>query len=317
MKRTISKLLGIAVLATAGIAGSLIAVTPAQATVQTCVPYPTTPTTTYPLDGHMFKCFPTARNGAETSLQNQMANSVNAGVARLSNAEKALLKANNVRIYVFYNGDDGLQTLGDPIAVKDGETARTYPWTNTTPQGPKTAIWAYTPAQWTALAGAIPTTYNGGQMTGTAAHEMGHQMDRQWAANNGYTPTVTAIISTNTTVNPIQAQAFITAVNWDGYRLSSLDIAYLKLFFPRYVETVNNVDKLKRDELFAEMFAKVNGGGAGGLTGTEDTWLGVHFPCSQWVVTYLHTDPHNGAPPPATPNGSICYSHTSWSEPAP
>lgn len=74
MKRTISKLLGIAALAIAGIAGSLITVTPAQAQVFSCINY--TGNGVYPGAGNKFKvCFPAAQP-VDTQRRNDIFNAI-------------------------------------------------------------------------------------------------------------------------------------------------------------------------------------------------------------------------------------------------
>lgn len=314
---TISKTLrGLAALAAfiiAGISATLIS-SPAHAAVRTCTDWPGGTGQPYPKNGNLKKCFPAPLTSAETYLQNDMMNNVNAAISNLTANEKSLMSSKGIVFYVFYNGVDAFDTLGDPNGVKPGETGRSYVWTNTTPVvGPKTALWPFTPNQWQALNGARPTTYNLQQFMGTAVHEAGHHMDRVWAQINGYAPTIQAIISTNSTLNPIAAQSHINALNFDGARLTAADIQWMKINFPHLIKTVKGVDRLATNEVFAEQFARIHGGGAGGASGAEATFLLQHFSCSNWVVTYLKTNNGNTPPTPAT--GSTCYNKSSWNDP--
>jgi hypothetical protein len=211
-----------------------------------------------------------------------MMNSVSSAVAQLSPDELTKLKNANVQIKVFYNGTDATQTLGENSSFppKPTETGRSWviPNANTANLSIATSsVWMFTLNQFNALNGAIPTTFNSVQSGGTAHHELGHQMDRIWATQNALAPTASALVTGNTT--PGFGQAFISALNFDGARLTSTDIQTLT-----------------------------------GQTGPLDTFIARSgkFPCAAWVVAQMHTN--NGTMPavPDTRTPGSCYGKTSW-----
>lgn len=298
--------------------------TPASATVQTCTKWPATPGTSYPLNGYLYQCFPAFRNVNEQTLQSQMMNAANAGVARLSSSERNDLQSHNVQIRVFYNGTDAFDTLAIPAgtgsepALKPTESGRSWIAPIYGLTVPTTTLFVFTQTQWTALNGAIPTTYNATQLGGTAHHELGHQMDRIWAQRLGYANfgTAPAVITLNAT-----NKNYGKAVNVDGARLSAQDVTTLQTLYPKFLTSTGG---LNFNEIFAEQFAMNTGGGSNGPTGADDTFLRSRFPCSLWYVTQTHsgTTATNTSPPtpPAAPGNNICLmpnsttSYTSWSQ---
>jgi hypothetical protein len=246
-----------------------------------------------------------------------MMNSVSSAVAQLSPDELTKLKNANVQIKVFYNGTDATQTLGENSSFppKPTETGRSWviPNANTANLSIATSsVWMFTLNQFNALNGAIPTTFNSVQSGGTAHHELGHQMDRIWATQNALAPTASALVTGNTT--PGFGQAFISALNFDGARLTSTDIQTLTNQFPSYLDLTQNPPLLRRNEFIAELFAVNVGGGATGQTGPLDTFIARSgkFPCAAWVVAQMHTN--NGTMPavPDTRTPGSCYGKTSW-----
>lgn len=102
MKRTLSKLLGIAALAIAGIAGSFIATSPAQAQAVTCIDY--TGNGVYPTSGNFFICFPAAAP-VDPARRNAIINTVQ-GLPRRTGTTAPLLvrdvlKAANHKYHYF------------------------------------------------------------------------------------------------------------------------------------------------------------------------------------------------------------------------
>jgi hypothetical protein len=238
-----------------------------------------------------------------------MMNAVNAAVASLAPDEKAKLKSRNIEIKVFYNGLDALQTLKEPSTLppRPTETGRTWvlPGNNTANLLiATTSIWIFSIDQFNDLNGTIPTSFNVRQISGTTVHELGHQMDRIWAQYNKLSPGDTAIMSYNSTKNPASAQAYAKALTWDSQQRSfDWNLAKRTRF---YASMPNGANGLKTNELFAEQFAIVNGGGA---VAAEDAFITQNFKCAASVIVYYHA--HAGALRP-TPDPNICYHHTIW-----
>lgn len=324
------KLLGAAALAFVGLASFSMS-TPAQAAVRTCTDW-LAGQTNYPNNGHLKKCFPAPLTAAETNLQNFMMNDINSAIAGLQAAEKTQMNLRDVTVHVFYNGTDALDTIPDPsgVTLKQTETGRSYVLSTSPGPNPKLLVWAFTQSQWAALNNARPTTYIVQQLQGTLNHEAGHHADRFIAQQNGYAPTASALMTNNTTQNPIAAQSWIKAFGFDAAKMSSSDVAYMVQNFPRLMTKVLRndpanpggpqilVDAVRTNELFAELFAGVHNGGAGGLTSSEAVYINAHFKCSRWVIIYMKTK--SGQTPPAPPSGgtvnapSECYNKQAWTD---
>ncbi|MBY0360258.1 MAG: hypothetical protein K2W82_19815 [Candidatus Obscuribacterales bacterium] len=119
MKRTISKMLGIAALAIAGIAGSFMLATPAQAvtTTITCTSYLPN-TNNYPRDqaGHAQLCSRTVVNGSNTTVTTPTTSRANilfgavSGAYAVNHSLPAVVKnrliADNVKYFFFNSRDD-------------------------------------------------------------------------------------------------------------------------------------------------------------------------------------------------------------------
>lgn len=303
-----SKFLGLAAIAAMTIGFASFS-TPASATVQTCTQWPATPLTSYPRDGHLFKCFPAPRNSNEQTLQSQMMNSVSSAVARLTLDEQTKLKNANVQIRVFYNGTDATQTLGESPSLPPHLNESGRSWVlpgNNTANLPiaTTSVWIFTLTEFNALNGAIPTTFTASQSGGTTNHELGHQLDRVWAVQNNLAVAATALMSFNATSSPRAAQAVAEAVLWD-YSQPGFDWTTAKTT-QFYTVDSNGHNAIKQNEVFAEFIAAFNGGG---VLPAEDLFLGSNFKCTTNVMAYLQN--HNGAMLSA-PDPQICYNHTAW-----
>lgn len=302
--KTFKKLLAAASLVLIGLGASAIS-SPASAAVN-CPKWPSPLGTNYALNGHIYNCMPTPRNGSESALQQQILNRVNAAVADFTGDMKTKFNAKNVDIVVSYNAVDGYAKAnvtpgsgGEP-ASSANESGRSWVLgnKNATIVNPTSMIFVYTQTQWSALGGAIPTSYNSTQVGGTLHHELGHQIDRVWAQYNGWAPAATAIVVNNST-----NANYGKAVNIDGQQLTAADITTIQNNYPRLLQ---NSTTLNINELFAEEVASVNGGGA---NASEDSFISTKFRCSQWFVTTMKNT--NGVPP-AAPNPGLCNNKTVW-----
>ncbi|GEM_PF-3471099 len=309
MKRTFKNLLAIAGLAIVGF-GSFVAATPANAALS-CPKYPIPLQTTYPLNGHIYNCMPTPRNSAETQLQAQILNGVNAAVAAFQNKRTNDLNPRNIDIQVSYTAADSYAAnqgliLGEPPS-QAGETGRSWVLPNHNPPiitNPTTTIFVFTVSQWNAVPGnpKIPTSYNSTQLAGTVHHELGHQFDRIWAQKQGYAPSASAIVTNNTT-----NMKYISALTIDAGILSPTDFNHMKTTWPWMLDAAFNY---KPNEFFAEQIAiNANGGATPALT----MFINDKFRCSTWYVTQMYNAVNNAAPvSPPNPTGTICNHVTTW-----
>ncbi len=310
MKRTISKMLGIAALAIAGIAGSLIAATPAQANVA-CVlwPLPTNPNANYALNGHIYDCMPAPRNINESTFQTDVRNRVNSAIADMTQDEKNKLNGKLVDIVIAYDRTTAESKAGLPVTpstTAPTETGRTYVFQNAAPniQHPTTLLWVFAPSQWNP--NVIPsnlTSAQGNQITGTVHHEYGHHMDRVWAQTpNGFSPS-TARMTANTTNSNYQK-----ALDWDVANMNQTDRNTMisNPSLSPYVKSTSPF-AIKENEMYAEQFAIT----VGGNIPTLDNWILTHFTCSRQFVITQAGAVNNGLPP-AKPTASKCYGHTTW-----
>lgn len=303
-----STLLGLGIFA----ATAAFIATPASAAVN-CPKYPIPLQTSYPLNGHIYNCMPTPRNSAETQLQAQILNSVNAGVSKFFNKRTNDLNARNIDIVVAYTGADAFAKESfTPVPpekqIGDNESGRSFVFPNQTAvlTNPTSNIFVFTKNQWNAIPGnpKIPTSYSGAQVTGTTAHELGHQMDRIWAQKLGYSPAASAVVTGTV------ASHFGAAVNIDGAQLTQTDIDTISNNYPRLlVDPPPAAPVLNFNELFAEMIAIQAGGG---VRQPEDDFIKAKFRCSLWVVTSMWNNDANNNTPPANPTSGLCNGRTTW-----
>lgn len=319
MKRTISKMLGIAALAIAGVAGSFTIATPAQAAVS-CPVWPSPVQSSYPLNGHIYNCMPTPRNSAETTFQADVLNRINSGIANYK-TDRTKLNTRNIDIVVTYDPVTAFARVGvtpgvgqeNPIAPDESGRSFVFPNRSTTIQNPTTMVFVYTQMQYTALGTTIPSGFTAAQSTqlgGTVVHELGHQFDRIWSQQLGYAPTATSTI----TLNSNNAN-FNSAINLDGVRLTATDINDLRTKYPGLlVKPIPNPPTnptININEIFAEAVAMNRGGGA---NSAEDTFLRAKFTCAVWYVTQMV---NSGGTPPVRPDpvgltGQCHTTNTTW-----
>lgn len=321
MKPTFRSLLAVAGLALAAVLSSA----PAHATIQPCtqyVPPPGTPNTGYPaFTGNLYFCFPASRNSNETNAQLLMRNNVAGAFSNITIPIRGNLQSRSINFYVFYNGNDAFDTLqvdtshGEP-PVKSNESGRSWvflpPNNPTNKATPVTSIFVWTNDQYATLGlntrspttGDIPTAQQT-QLSGTARHETGHQIDRVWAQQLNFAPASSSLMVNNYT-------NYATALGWDGAHLTQADLNTMSAQFPRLVDSSQN---LQRGEFFPELIAMFTGGGA---LPAEDTFITSKFPCARWLVQqglYSSTGltPNIGTPkPPTTPAPGACYGHSTW-----
>lgn len=270
-------------------------------TVQ-CVVYPSPLGTSYPKTGHMYNCMGTPRNGPETTLQNNIMASLN-GVITTYKGDLAKLSAKNVDFYVFYDPIDAYITKGLGGSPSATEIALSYldpPVGNSSLPNASSILYVYNQTEWAALYPTIPSSINSTRFSGSASHELGHQMDRIWAQGLGYAPVDTARISSNTT----NQAYYLSALAWDYAAMSPTDQATLWTTYPYLMIDSTHIDDY---QMFGEQKANSPGVGLGGTTGKS--FLAAKLTCSTWLVNQLSSN--NGAFP-AAPLAAQCHNHTSW-----
>lgn len=306
MKRTFKSLLALTCLAVAAV-GSFFVPSQAEAAVRTCTPYSGT-LTGYPYTtGNLFFCLPTPTPGAETNLQTVIKSSGANTFLNFTTITRTELQNKNVKFYIFYNGNDAIDTLksmGLPASTP-GPTATETGRSFTVPNGlatPASAIFVYNLNQWNAMGGATPTQsngYNGTQYVGTIRHETGHEFDRIWFQDIPLT-------GGNGNLTGVDTR-FIQALTWDVADMTAAEITAVT--GTQYY----NASGARREEIFAESIASKTGGGAVPSDGTN--LIRPIFKCTYWYVDSLYTSVA-GSPPkptrPAAPSPGACYGHTTW-----
>jgi hypothetical protein len=267
-----------------------------------CVVYPSPLGTTYPKTGHLYNCMGTPRNGTEQTYQTNIMSSLSSTITTFK-GDLAKLSAKNVDFYVFYDPLDAYIVKGIAANPPSSQIALSYvdpPAGNPNLPNASSILYVYTQAEWQTIYPAVPNAPKSIPFTGSADHELGHQMDRIWAQGLSYAPAATALISLNST----NQAYYLSALAWDYAAMSSADKATLWSTYPYLMvnsTTINNY------EMFAEQKANSPGVGRGGTTGKS--FLGLKLPCAQWVVNQLSSN--NGAFP-AAPSSGQCHSHTTW-----
>jgi hypothetical protein len=259
---------------------------------------------------------PTPRNKAESNLQLDILNRVNAAVADYA-ANSADLNAKNVDIQVSYTAADAylkngaLTVPGEPKS-SSGETGRSWVLPNKNSPimtNPTTSVWVFTVPQWNAVAGSpkikIPTSYNITQLSGTVRHELGHQFDRILAQKQkngaGWNPTASSLVHNNSE-NNVWTQAFTLDVG----HLTTTAIAQLDQNFPWMLNNPGTPQhSLKPNEFIAEEIL-VQQGATPALT----TWVRTNLPCSQWVITQMANSQSKAVP--SSPEKNKCKPLTKW-----
>lgn len=309
MKRTFKGLLAIASLAVVAV-GSFLLPSSAQAAIRTCAPYSGS-LTGYPYTtGNLYFCLPAPQNSAETNLQTVIKSSSANVFPNFTSISRTELQNKNVKWYIFYNGQDAIDTLksmglsASEPGPKPTETGRTFsvPSASGLP-APTSAIFVYNTQQWNAMGGAIPTQsngYSGTQLIGTIRHETGHEFDRIFGLDIPLSGTGISITNTDTN--------FAKAIAWDAADMTAADIAAVT--GTQYYDTSTGI---KWNEVFAESIASKVGGGAKPSDGTN--LIRPIFKCTYWYVDNLYTSVA-GSPPkptrPAAPSSTACYGHTTW-----
>ncbi len=200
-------------------------------------PNPTQTGSTYPLNGRIYNCMPTPRNGSEAQLQSEILNAVNSAIAGYNNKRTQDLEPRNIDIQVSYTAADSyakngvLSVPGEPPSGST-ETGRSWTLPNRNPPviaNPTTSVWVYTVAQWNAVPGSpkIPTNFNSTQLGGTVRHELGHQFDRIWAQKQGYAPAASSTVDSNTTNTK-----WVSAFTIDANLLTTAEVAQIQTNWP-------------------------------------------------------------------------------------
>jgi hypothetical protein len=231
-------------------------------------------------------------------MQTQIMNNVIAKTGSYGAANRTVMSNNHVDIRVFYNGTDALNTLQIQHAQGPQPTETGRSWATTAGQphltNPTTTIWIYTLNQWNALNGATPTSYDINQEDGTVHHELGHQVDQDWA--QARTPPLTSSITN--TPDPL----WNAAIGYDAANISVADRNYAASQWPQLF--VPGTTNWAPSEDFAEEVATEVGGG---VIAAEDQWIQQHMTCSYW---YAQTVEQNGGAEPAQLGAVACYGHT-------
>ena len=290
--------------------GSFLATDPAHAmnTSANChvVTRGNPPTTDYPANWFIScpRTYPVGSDDANAVSQNEVA--IFDNIRGKPHAPAGLhvrdfLSNSHVTFYFFSYEEDAYDTLGITVgnglgqgpALDDKHSALTFVLAGAGSPAqvyPITIVWNHWgPGKPRQIYNLQPKSIN---------HEIGHQLDRQWAVARGLTPANTA------TITSADAK-WLKAIGYDLADLTASEIT-----------TMGNWPRLRNDnnqvlttEVFAELFAFKSGGG---VDGSEAIFLHQAFPCATWVMDKLYAGNGDPVSAPNQPylNPSVCYGHS-------